>query len=344
MPSVLAGKSNSFFVFGEIDRWLVDDLIFYTENSMIDKESVLRVFINSSGGSLQDAQAFLGVLQQHFPEVETYAVGSVFSAATVIFLAAKREKRFASPGSLFLLHSPFITVTGNKDELAKYAGDIAVYEEALISTYAGKLSIPREEIEKIVTAGNLLSAEKAVSIGLAGSIMNQNDDGVLDEVKLTVMNFANNKGRAEMAGAESTENAVKADVKDKPAVAERRVSVADYFDLISKGVDADVVKNAYENGEAAGDLCLRLIREHGWGGRVQDNEASKPQAAAGQHVEAKMEAPHWSRPAVQPQNAALSKPIDEVADYYEKNASARNAFNSLDKFRAFCEAQDKGRN
>jgi hypothetical protein len=77
---------------------------------------------------------------------------------------------------------------------------------------------------------------------------------------------------------------------------------------------------------------------------MQDSAASKPQAAADQRVEAKMEAPQWSRPAVQPQNAAPSKPTDEVADYYEKHASARNAFNSLDKFRAFCEAQDKGRN
>ena len=84
-----------------VNRVLQEILI----KSDTDKESDIRVYINSPGGDVESGYALYEMLKLLTRRVCTYAVNEVMSSAITVYLAG--EERYATNYSNFMIHAPF---------------------------------------------------------------------------------------------------------------------------------------------------------------------------------------------------------------------------------------------
>ena len=95
---------RSIRLFGEINVDRVDTAmkgisLIYENN----QDLPIKLFINSDGGSIYDANALYDYIRSLPCEVHTYAQGQVGSCATDIYLAG--DRRFAYKHTIFLFHT-----------------------------------------------------------------------------------------------------------------------------------------------------------------------------------------------------------------------------------------------
>ena len=84
--------------------------------SWIDpNDHVIDIEIHSCGGDAVEGYAIYDALRASGKQISCTAVGRCASMATVILLAAAKERRFAYPHAKFLIHKPY---------MASYDGDL----------------------------------------------------------------------------------------------------------------------------------------------------------------------------------------------------------------------------
>ena len=90
-------ENHIHFLYGEIDDSTVMDAIYWiTYENLKPGNEVLTMYINSDGGSLQDAFALIEVMQKSKKVIRTIGIGSVCSAAFLIFAADRKSTRLNS--------------------------------------------------------------------------------------------------------------------------------------------------------------------------------------------------------------------------------------------------------
>ena len=99
-------ENSTYFLNGEISeesaaactKWLI------YENLETSKEKMLTLYINSTGGDLYQAFGLIDVMQASPHVVRCIGIGSVMSAAFLIFAAADKGQRYASKNASFMCH------------------------------------------------------------------------------------------------------------------------------------------------------------------------------------------------------------------------------------------------
>lgn len=93
----LTGEVNEESIL-EVIKWIV------YENLQANKEKVLTLYINSTGGSLCDAFALIDVMRNSACPIRTIGMGSVMSAAFLIFAAGTKGQRFIARNTSIMCH------------------------------------------------------------------------------------------------------------------------------------------------------------------------------------------------------------------------------------------------
>ncbi|MEU4742127.1 ATP-dependent Clp protease proteolytic subunit, partial [Actinosynnema sp. NPDC023658] len=98
---------RTIVVSGELDRSastaVVSQLLLLNAT---DPDKGIRLYIDSAAGSLSAAFAVCDVVDWVAPEVSTWAVGTVGSAAALVLCSGAPGKRYALPGSAVVLREP----------------------------------------------------------------------------------------------------------------------------------------------------------------------------------------------------------------------------------------------
>jgi ATP-dependent Clp protease protease subunit len=99
-------RNHTFFLSGEIDDESIEPVIRWImyENLMQEEGKVLTLYINSTGGSLYDAFALIDVMRRSAYPISTIGIGSVASAAFLIFAAGTKGNRYISENTSILSH------------------------------------------------------------------------------------------------------------------------------------------------------------------------------------------------------------------------------------------------
>ena len=136
---------------------LLDDM---KKDGYRDKER-LRLFIDSHGGKIASALTMARFLMSAFNDIETYAIGSVDSAAVTLYLCGQR--RIAYETSRFFLHPAGIEVNGvqTAQQLRTILKGLQAESEAMISFYAERTALPASYWRRVLSNEQYLSAETA---------------------------------------------------------------------------------------------------------------------------------------------------------------------------------------
>jgi ATP-dependent Clp protease protease subunit len=148
----------------------------YTDvQSLLDyfsEEQEVMVELHSCGGDTVEGWAIYDALRASGRTIHTKVVGLCGSMATVIFLAAPKERRTIAKHASMLIHSPYFPNAGKVDR-HNIASLQAILEEdhnKMLDVYVERTGASREDLEAQMNDGGWFDAERAVELGFAGSI------------------------------------------------------------------------------------------------------------------------------------------------------------------------------
>ena len=154
---------------GFIDETAMRALLVYFTQAHRERIGIIHLLIQSPGGAVDTALALYNILTRGTIEVRTYNVGSVDSAAVLVFLAGKQ--RFASPDATFTMHKTVVqfgmTTAARVVARAVKTKRLDEASEAIIRQH---VRMPNEKWN-VQTTGDLnVSANEAKEFGLIHGI------------------------------------------------------------------------------------------------------------------------------------------------------------------------------
>lgn len=153
------------------DSWWGDEVtpqLFRDELKQITSNKLL-VVINSTGGDVWAGVSIHDALKEFDGEVTIKVSGLAASIASVIAMAG--DKIQMTPGSTMMVHRASTFAWGNAEELEKYIEMLETVEEGIVSIYADRTGLSKDEINDLLAAETWMSAEKAVELGFADEIV-----------------------------------------------------------------------------------------------------------------------------------------------------------------------------
>ena len=166
-----AFKSRTVLVFGEISDKSAADVIRRLVALDSDSNMPIDMLVSSPGGHLESGDAIHDMLRYIAAPVNMIGTGWVGSAATHLYLAVPRERRYCTPNTRFLIHQPSGGAGGQATDIAIHAKEIIKARERVARVIARETGKPLDTVLQDIERDRWLSAEEAVEYGLVGRIV-----------------------------------------------------------------------------------------------------------------------------------------------------------------------------
>ena len=186
--------------FSDIKGYLDYMSEFYPEDNRIDVE------IHSCGGDCTEGYAIYDALRTSGKELTCTVVGVAASMATVILLAAPKEKRFAYEHARLLIHSPYIP-EGGAGELTIDKAEATLQmlkseKQKMLNLYVNRTEGDATAIEEQMNAGTWFGAQKAMELGFIAGVVPATSAHKAEDIKVsTTANSDMKKEKATFAQA-----------------------------------------------------------------------------------------------------------------------------------------------
>jgi ATP-dependent Clp protease, protease subunit len=170
-------KERVVFLVGPVNDMtanLIVAQLLFLESENPDKD--INLYINSPGGSITAGMAIFDTMRFIKPDVSTLCIGQAASMGAFLLSAGAKGKRFVLPNSRVMIHQPLGGFQGQATDIEIHAKEILYLKERLNGLLAEHTGQPIETIERDTDRDNFMSAETAVTYGLADKVLaNRND-------------------------------------------------------------------------------------------------------------------------------------------------------------------------
>lgn len=161
------------YLYGEISStsWWGDEITpkqFKADLDALGDIQTLNIYINSGGGDVFAGQAIHSMLKRHAAEKVVYVDGLAASIASVIAMAG--DKIIMPSNAMMMIHNPWTLAYGNAADFRKMADDLDQIAKSIIAVYREKSGMDDEKIMELMDAETWLTAEDAISYGLADQV------------------------------------------------------------------------------------------------------------------------------------------------------------------------------
>jgi ATP-dependent Clp protease protease subunit len=171
-----AFQSRFIVIAGEINSRLANSVITRLIALAADSEAPINLLISSPGGHVESGDAIHDVVRFIAAPVNMIGTGWVASAATHIYLAAPKERRFATENTRFLIHQPSGGSGGTAADIAIQAREIVKMRERIAAVIAKETGQPLERVREDIDRDYWMSAAEAVDYGIVGRIVARQSD------------------------------------------------------------------------------------------------------------------------------------------------------------------------
>jgi ATP-dependent Clp protease protease subunit len=133
----------------------------------------ITLYLNSPGGEVNSGYALFDTIRFISSPVTIINTGLCASIATVINVAAKKERRFSMPNAKFLIHQPLIPgqVYGQASDIEITAKEILKTRDKINKLLAKETGTPLEKVERDTVRDFWMNAQEALEYGLISKIV-----------------------------------------------------------------------------------------------------------------------------------------------------------------------------
>lgn len=142
-------------------------------NSIPADDNQIEVRLHCDGGSVTEGWAMYDRLRVTGKEITCIVEGNAASMATVILMAAPKERRKAYENAHILVHNPWAVVmtAADADDMQKMANDLKAEQERLVNLYVERCGIDRDTIQSLMDEDKFITAAEAKELGIIGEII-----------------------------------------------------------------------------------------------------------------------------------------------------------------------------
>jgi ATP-dependent Clp protease protease subunit len=167
-----AFKSRTVLLFGTVSDKSAADIARRLLALDADSSAPIDMIVSSPGGHLESGDAIHDMIRFIAAPVNMVGTGWVGSAATHLYLAVPRERRFCTPNTRFLIHQPSGGAGGPASDIAIHAQEIIKARERIAREISRETGRPLDSVLVDIERDRWLSAEEAIVYGLVGRIVN----------------------------------------------------------------------------------------------------------------------------------------------------------------------------
>ena len=171
-----AFKSRTLLIFGTITDVAARDATRRLIALDADSDAPIDILVSSPGGHLESGDAIHDVVRFIAAPVRMIGPGGGGRAATHLYLAAPRERRFCLPNTRFLIHQPSGGAGGPASDIAIHAQEILKARERIARTIARETGKSFDAVMSDIERDRWLSAEEAVEYGLVSRIIERKSE------------------------------------------------------------------------------------------------------------------------------------------------------------------------
>lgn len=166
-----AFRTRTVLVFGTVTDTTAAEAVRRLLALDAESHAPIDVIVSSPGGHLESGDVIHDVARFISSPVNMIGTGWVGSAATHLYLAAPRERRFCLPQTRFLIHQPSGGAGGPATDIAIQAKEIIKARERIAETIARETGQPIERVRHDIERDLWMSAEEALDYGLVSRII-----------------------------------------------------------------------------------------------------------------------------------------------------------------------------
>ena len=168
-----AFKSRTVLIFGTISDASAAEAARRLIALDTDSPEPIDMIVSSPGGHLESGDTIHDLVRFIRAPVRMIGSGWVGSAATHVYLAAPRERRFCLPNTRFLIHQPSGGIGGKASDIAIQAQEIVRARQRIAELIARETGKPLATVLADIERDHWLSAEEAIDYGLVGRIIKE---------------------------------------------------------------------------------------------------------------------------------------------------------------------------
>lgn len=177
-----------------------------------DNQIEVRLFCD--GGVVTEGWAIYDKLRSTGKEITCIVEGKAASMATVILMAAPKERRKAYKNAKILVHNPWAPgyALGDSltaDDLQKYADDLRAEQNRMLDLYVDRCGCDRAEMQALMNEDKFIDVDKAMEMGLIGEVI------APASAKAKGAPIINSKSKNKMAKKEGEQVEVKKSLLDR---------------------------------------------------------------------------------------------------------------------------------
>jgi ATP-dependent Clp protease protease subunit len=163
------------FLYGEISEENTLECIKWItyENLETKQDKLLTLYINSTGGDLYSAFALIDIIQNSKHPIQIIGVGSVMSAAFLIFSAGTKGYRHAAKNTSFMCHQFSESMSDKYHDLKATMKENDLCNQKMVDILKDATGLPASKIKsKLLPASDVyLTADEVVELGVADQIL-----------------------------------------------------------------------------------------------------------------------------------------------------------------------------
>jgi ATP-dependent Clp protease protease subunit len=161
-------KQRKVLIFGAINDKVARDVTGRLLALAGASSEPIDVYVNSPGGHVESGDTIHDMIRFVDAEAPVRMIGTgwVASAGALIYLAAKKERRFALPQTRFLLHQPMGGVRGPAVDIDIEAREIIKMRERLNRLIARETGQTYERVARDTDRNYWMSVEEAIAYGM----------------------------------------------------------------------------------------------------------------------------------------------------------------------------------
>lgn len=168
-------QKNSAKFWGEAEGVCFKDIDAFIE-SMAADDNKIDIRLHCDGGSCQEGWAIYDRLRATGKEIWATVEGNAASMATVILMAAPKERRRAYQSASICVHNPWVCPWAlgdqvNADDLQKYANNLRAEQNKMVDLYVERCGCDRDEIQSLMNEDKYIDTDRALQLGIIGSII-----------------------------------------------------------------------------------------------------------------------------------------------------------------------------